>query len=85
MFRHILPNTLGPVVVTITLQTAEIVLAEAALSFIGLGVEASIPTWGTIINAAKSLSVLQNYPVLWIAPGVAISLFVLGMNFLEMG
>ena len=81
MFRHILPNTLGPVVVTITLQTAEIVLAEAALSFIGLGVEASIPTWGTIINAAKSLSVLQNYPVLWIAPGVAISLFVLGMNF----
>ena len=64
MFRHMLPNTLGPVMVTITLQTAEMVLAEAALSFIGLGVEANIPTWGTIINAAKSLTVMQNYPML---------------------
>lgn len=81
MFRHLLPNTLGPVIVCITLQTAGFVLAEAGLSFIGLGVEANIPTWGNIINAAKSLMVMQNYPMLWIAPGIAISLFVLGINF----
>jgi len=85
MFRHLLPNMLGPVIVTITLQTAGYVLAEAGLSFIGLGVESSIPTWGNIINAAKSLLVIQNYPVLWIAPGIAISLFVLGINFLGDG
>lgn len=81
MFRHLLPNTLGPVIVTITLQSAGYVLAEAALSFIGLGVDPSIPTWGNIINAAKSLLIIQNHPLLWIAPGVIISLFVLGVNF----
>jgi len=81
MFRHMLPNTLGPVIVTITLQTAGYVLAEAGLSFIGLGVDASVPTWGNIINAAKSMLIIQNHPVLWIAPGIAISLFVLGINF----
>ena len=85
MFRHLMPNTLGPVMVTITLQTAEMVLAEAALSFIGLGVEANIPTWGTIINAVKSLTIMQHYPALWLAPGIAITLFVLGINFLGDG
>jgi peptide/nickel transport system permease protein len=81
MFKHMLPNTLGPVIVTVTLQSAGYVLAEAGLSFIGLGVESSIPTWGNILNAAKSLLVIQNYPAMWIAPGIAISLFVLGVNF----
>lgn len=81
MFRHILPNTLGPVMVNLTLMTAGYVLQEAGLSFIGLGVEAHIPTWGNIINAAKSMAVMTNYPMLWIAPGIAISLFVLGVNF----
>ena len=81
MFRHMLPNTLGPVIVNGTLMTAGFVLQEAALSFIGLGVEAHIPTWGNMINAAKSMMVMQNYPVLWLAPGAAISIFVLGINF----
>ena len=81
MFRHMLPNTLGPVIVNATLSTAGFVLQEAALSFIGLGVEAGIPTWGNLINSAKGMDTLQNYPWLWIVPGVAISLFVLSINF----
>ena len=81
MFRHMLPNTLGPVIVSFSLETAGIILAEAALSYIGLGVEPSIPTWGTIMNAAKGLSIMQDHPLLWIAPGVAIALFVIGVNF----
>ena len=81
MFRHMLPNTLGPVVVSFSLTTAGVILAEATLSYIGLGVEPSIPTWGTIINASKNLSIMQEHPLLWIAPGVAIALFVLGVNF----
>lgn len=81
MFRHMLPNTLGPVIVGATLSTAGFVLSEAGLSFIGLGVEANLPTWGNIINSAKSFNSMQNYPILWIAPGIAISLFVLGINF----
>lgn len=81
MFKHILPNTLGPVIVSITMQTAGFVLSEASLSFLGMGVPTSIPTWGNVINAAKSFNIFQNYPVLWIVPGLAISLFVLGVNF----
>jgi len=81
MFRHMLPNTLGPVIVNLTLSAAGFVLQEAALSFIGLGVEAGIPTWGNLINSAKGMEIMQNYPMLWIAPGVAITIFVLAINF----
>lgn len=81
MFNHLLPNTLGPVIVSLTLSTAGFVLAESALSFIGLGVPSDIPTWGNIINAAKSFDIIQNHPLLWIAPGIVISMFVLGINF----
>lgn len=81
MFRHLLPNTLGPVIVEITLATGGYVLAEAGLSFLGLGVDTSIPTWGNMINAARSLQIIQNYPNLWLAPGIVICLFALGINF----
>ena len=85
MFRHILPNTLGPVIVSITLSTAGFVLSEASLSYLGMGVPNSVSTWGNTINAAKSLNIFQNYPNLWIAPGVTISIFVLAVNFLGDG
>ncbi|MDO4487748.1 MAG: ABC transporter permease [Eubacteriales bacterium] len=81
MFRHLLPNTLGPVIVDMTLSVAGCILAEAGLSFLGMGVAADVPTWGNIINAAKRLDIIQNMPLLWITPGLAISLFVLSINF----
>jgi peptide/nickel transport system permease protein len=81
VFRHILPNCLGPVVVQFTLNTAGFILTEAALSFIGLGVPSSTPTWGNIINAARDIMVITNNPWLWIFPGFAIAFFVLGVNF----
>ncbi len=81
MFHHLLPNTLGPIIVDTTLSVAGYILAEAGLSFLGMGVPSSIPTWGNIINAAKRFDIIQNMPMLWIAPGVAISLFVLSINF----
>ncbi|MCQ2400734.1 MAG: ABC transporter permease [Lachnospiraceae bacterium] len=81
MFRHLLPNTLGPVIVDMTLSVAGCILAEAGLSFLGMGVAADVPTWGNIINAAKRLDIIQNMPLLWISPGLAISLFVLSINF----
>ena len=81
MFKHMLPNTLGPVIVTTTLATGGFVLQEAALSFLGLGIDTSIATWGNMINSAKSLDVIQNYPNLWISPGIVICLFALGINF----
>jgi len=81
MFRHLIPNMFGPITVAFTLNMAGFVLAEAGLSFLGLGAPSAVPTWGNLINAARSLNVIQNYPMLWIAPGVVISIFVLGINF----
>lgn len=81
MFHHILPNAMGPVIVNFTLGTASYILQEASLSFLGMGVPDTVVTWGTILNAAKRLDIIQNMPVLWIAPGIAICLFVLSINF----
>jgi len=81
MFHHILPNAMGPVIVNFTLSTANYILSEASLSFLGMGVPDTVVTWGMILNAAKRLDVIQNQPVLWIAPGLAICLFVLCINF----
>lgn len=85
MFKHILPIALSPVIVTYTIATASFILAEAGLSFLGLGVPSGIPTWGNILNAAKDLEILTKNPWLWIPPGVAICLFVLGVNFIGDG
>ena len=81
MFKHLLPNTLGVFIINITATVAGYVLSEAGLSFLGLGVPKGIPTWGNMLNAARNLITMQNYPLLWIAPGIALSLFVLGVNF----
>lgn len=81
MFHHILPNTMGPIIVNATMNIAGYILAEAGLAYLGLGVPDSLPTWGNIINAAKRLDIVQTDPLLWIAPGVAICLVVLCVNF----
>ena len=60
-------------------------LREAGRSFIGLGVADSTPTWGNILNAAKSVSVVTNQWWIWVFPGLAITLFVLAINFLGDG
>jgi peptide/nickel transport system permease protein len=84
-FKHMLPNTLGPVMVNITLSTAAFILQEAGLSFLGLGVPLNIPTWGNILNVAQDLTVLQNSWWLWLPVGIFISLFVLSVNFIGDG
>ncbi len=85
MFRQILPNVMTPIIVSITTNVAFFILQEASLSFIGLGVADSTPTWGNILNAAKSLTVVQNQWWIWVFPGLAITLFVLAINFLGDG
>ena len=81
MFHHILPNTMGPIIVNATMNIGGYILSEAGLAYLGLGVPDSLPTWGNIINAAKRLDIVQTDPLLWIAPGVAICLVVLCVNF----
>lgn len=85
MFHHMIPNTLGPIIVNTTMNVAGYILGEAGLSYLGLGIPESIPSWGNIINAVKRLDIIQNEPLLWIVPGMAICLFVLSINFLGDG
>ncbi|MCC0024405.1 MAG: ABC transporter permease [Hyphomicrobiaceae bacterium] len=84
-YKHILPNALGPVTVQITLSTAAFILAEAGLSFLGLGVPLQIPTWGNILNAANDMRILEQNWWIWLPVGLVISAFVLAVNFIGDG
>lgn len=79
MFKHILPNSLAPVIVQSTLGMGYAVLTEAALGFIGVGVRPPTPTWGNMLQQAFPM--LDQQPLLSIVPGVAIFLLVLAFNF----
>lgn len=85
MFKQILPNVKSPIIVSVTTNVAHFILSEAGISFIGLGVADSTPTWGNILNIAKSVSVVMNQWWIWVFPGLAISLFALAINFLGDG
>jgi len=83
LIRHILPNGLAPVIVQATFIFADSVLAEAALSFLGVGLPPYIPSWGTIITAGRTF--MQTAPWITIFPGIAILISVLGLNLLGDG
>jgi peptide/nickel transport system permease protein len=77
--RHILPNTVAPVIVQATVSVSYAILAEAGLSFLGLGVEPTTPTWGLILADARSF--ISRAWWLAVFPGLAITLTVLSINF----
>jgi peptide/nickel transport system permease protein len=85
IFRHILPNALTPVIVAATFGMAQAILLEAALSFLGLGVQPPSASWGNMLNAAQSFTILEQLPWLWIPPGVMIVFAVLAINFVGDG
>jgi peptide/nickel transport system permease protein len=80
-FRHILPNILNPLIVQASLSIAFAILAEASLSFLGLGVQPPAPTWGSDINHARAY-LSNGFWWMSVGPGVAILLTVLAFNFL---
>jgi peptide/nickel transport system permease protein len=81
--RHIIPTTLPAVTVQATLGMGGAILAEAALSFLGLGVQPPTPSWGTMLNYGRGH--LLDAPHLTVFPGIAIAILVLGFNFLGDG
>ena len=83
VFRHIVPNTLGPVIVYTTLTVPAVILQEAFLSFLGLGVQPPDASWGTLV--ADGARLLALFPWLVIFPGLAMSLTLLAFNFLGDG
>ncbi len=82
---HGLPNTVDILMVYVTLQMANAILLEAGLSFLGLGIPPPEASWGNMMNAASSSVVLERYPWQWMAPGAALVLAVLAINFIGDG
>jgi peptide/nickel transport system permease protein len=83
MFRHLVPNTFPPLFVVITLDLGFAILAEASLSFLGIGINPPTATWGAMINSGQQY--LLTNPMLSIVPGAAIVLLVLAFNLLGDG
>jgi len=83
LLRHIFPNVLGPVIVNATLSLAGVIIAESTLSFLGLGVPAGTPSWGSMLDAGVAFLLIA--PHLSLVAGIAIMLTVLGFNFLGDG
>ncbi|WP_442603042.1 oligopeptide ABC transporter permease [Paenibacillus sp. KN14-4R] len=85
IFRHILPNSLAPVIVSATLQMGSMILTESSLSFLGLGIQPPNASWGNILNGAQSLKVMLEAPWVPIAPGVMIFITIMCFNFIGDG
>jgi len=83
IFRHIVPNTLGPVIVFTTLSIPSVMLTEAFLSFIGLGVQAPLASWGTLVT--EGVSQIAVAPWLLLGPGIVMSVTIFALNFLGDG
>ena len=83
LFRHILPNVLGPVIVYTTLTVPSVMLIEAFLSFLGLGVQPPMSSWGVLIK--DGAVAMEEYPWLLVFPGAVFSLTLFSLNFLGDG
>ena len=83
LLRHITPNIVAPLLVQATLTVATAIIAEASLSFLGLGQQPPAPSWGSMLNTAKNY--MDSAPWMSISPGLAICLVVLGFNLLGDG
>jgi peptide/nickel transport system permease protein len=82
---HILPNIVAPLIVFATFGVATVIIFEASLSYLGLGVQAPTPSWGNMLNVARSITALEQYPWQWVPPATFIVLMVLSVNFVGDG
>ena len=85
IFRHLLPNVIPQLIVTCTMSLGGVILTEATLSFLGLGVKFPFASWGNIINDVNNTYVLSNYLFIWIPAGVCLLLTVLAFNLVGDG
>ncbi len=77
MFRHILPNSISPIIVMMTQQVGSTILSEAGLSFLGLGISAPTASWGSMVS--EGLFLMQN-PVFALTPGICVAVLVISLN-----
>ena len=85
IFKHLVPNVMPQLIVNATSALGEIILTEATLGFLGLGVKYPMASWGSIINQVNDMQVMQTAWWIWIPAGLLILLTVLGFNFVGDG
>ncbi|HAP55439.1 Glutathione transport system permease protein GsiD [bioreactor metagenome] len=83
--KYILPNSIAPILISMTFRTAQAILMESSLSFLGMGVQPPMASWGNLMNEALSITVLSQKPWIWAPPGIALVLIVLSINFVGDG
>ncbi len=85
IFKHLLPNVLPQLIVTMTLGLGSIILTEATLGYLNIGAPLGTATWGTMINSAQQFPILESFPNFWVPPGICITLAILAFNFVGDG
>ncbi len=85
IFKHLLPNVMPQLIVSMTMGLGSIILTEATLGFLGLGAPLGTPTWGAMISGASKPDILSSFPNFWIPPGICITLAILAFNFVGDG
>lgn len=85
LVKYVIPNSFAPVLINFTFRTAQAIIQESSLSFLGMGVQPPEASWGNILYAAQSIVVLSQRPWLWIPPGVLLVLTVCSINFIGDG
>ncbi|MDO5292888.1 MAG: ABC transporter permease [bacterium] len=85
IFKHLIPNVIPQLIVIATMGLGNVILQEAALSFLGLGVKFPYASWGNIINAVNDIYIMTKYLFVWVPAGILILLTVLGFNFVGDG
>lgn len=85
IFKHLIPNVLPQLIVSMTLGLGSIILTEATLGFLGIGAPPLTATWGSMIHSASNSIRLSNFPNFWIPPGICITLAILAFNFVGDG
>ena len=80
MFRYILPNAFAAIIIAFTFGIANAVLQESGLSFLGMGVQVPEASWGNMLYAAQSVSVISSKPWMWLPPGICLLITILSIN-----
>ena len=85
LLKYVVPNAFAPILINFTFRTAQAIIQESALSFLGMGVQPPQASWGNILYAAQSITVLSSRPWLWVPPGILLVLTVSSINFVGDG
>ena len=85
LIKYVIPNAFAPILINFTFRTAQAIIQESALSFLGMGVQPPEASWGNILYAAQSITVLSSGPWLWVPPGILLVLTVSSINFIGDG